>query len=149
MLKFKNRDKDGKDYLVKISMFSVQGGIVAEFDKTEIESEKNEKATIFLTPMDAAAFVHNTRKSDGLSCRQVGHGADSITLSIRRIPWGSKYVDDHYVGFIGDRADAVINAGLIEIDVPVFVVEAMRICIERMMESLFFPSTGSDEEEFG
>lgn len=156
MLKFKNREtRTGKEVIYQISMSSVQGGIDVEVDEIKVEPDvKNiRRRTLILTPMDAAAFVHQTRVTKGLSCRQVGHGISvddsgwtlGLTLSVQKI------VREDVTGmeFVGDVADVVLTIAGISMVVPTFVIDAMRLAIERMFESLMSPSTGDLEEEFG
>ena len=50
--------------------------------------------------------------------------------------------------FLGDVADVVLTIAGISMVVPTFVIDAMRLTIERMFESLMFPSTGDTVEEF-
>lgn len=152
MLKFKNRDtKTGKEFLYQISMSSVQGGINVEVDEIQVEPEmKNiRQRTLLLTPMDAAAFVHRTRVTNGLSCRQVGHGISvdgaGMTLFVQKLASGG----ETGMKFIGDVAEVGLNIAGISMVVPTFVIDAMRLAVEQMMESLFFMSTGDLEEEFG
>lgn len=143
VLRFKNRDKDGMESVVEISMTSVSGGIVVDVTR-EVEGKKQEAEAVLLTPMDAASFISDTIQSVYVWCRQVGHGKDGICLDISRTD-----IDDTGLLFVGGTTDAYITVGRIVVAVPAFVVNAMRLCAERMMESLFFPSTGSEEEEFG
>lgn len=152
MLKFKNREtKTGKEFLYQISMSSVQGGVQVEVDEIQVEPEmKNiRQRTLLLTPMDAAAFVHQTRVTNGLSCRQVGHGIDAdssgMTLFVQKLARG----DVTGMEFIGDVAEVGLNIAGVSMVVPTFVIDAMRLCVEQMMVSLFFMSTGEMEEEFG
>lgn len=153
MLKFKNREKrTGKEYLYKISMSSVQGGIDVEVDEVQVElgtMKVLQTRTLLLTPMDAAAFAHQTRVTNGYSCRPVGHGvgvdASGTTLSARKISrLGSCPME-----FVGGVAEVLLSIGGVTMSVPTFVIDAMRLAIERMFESLMFPSTGDMEEEFG
>lgn len=152
MLKFKNRDTNtGKEFVYQISMSSVQGGIYVDVDKILIEPEmKNiRQGTLLLTPMDAAAFVHQTRVTNGLSCRKVGHGIGAncagTTLFVQKLARG----DVTGMEFVGDVAEVGLNIAGVSMVVPTFVIDAMRLCVERMMESLLFMSTGDMEEEFG
>ena len=151
MLKFKNREtKTGKELLYQISMSSVQGGIDVEVDEIQVEPEmKNiRQRTLLLTPMDAAAFVHHTRVTNGLSCRQVGHGTSlggsGMTLFVQKLANGGLTGME----FIGDVAEVSLNIAGVSMVVPTFVIDAMRLAVEQMMESLFFMSTGEMEEEF-
>ena len=43
----------------------------------------------------------------------------------------------------------IITIAGISMVVPTFVIDAMRLAIERMFEALMFPSTGDTVEEFG
>lgn len=155
MLKFKNFDtRTGKEVIYQISMLSVQGGVEVDVDeiKSETEIKNVRRRTIILTPMDAAEFVHNTRVTNGLSCPKVGHGIrvdDSgwtlgLTLFVQKIV--RRDVDG--MVFVGDVADVVLTIAGISMVVPTFVIDAMRLTIERMFESLMFPSTGDTVEEF-
>ena len=156
MLKFKNRDaRTGKEVIYQISMLSVQGGVEVDVDEIQVDPEmKNvRRRTIILTPMDAAAFVHQTRVTNGLSCRQVGHGISvddagwtlGLTLYVQKIV----RVDVAGMEFVGDVAEVLLIIAGISMVVPTFVIDAMRLAIERMFESLMFPSTGDTVEEFG
>lgn len=152
MLKFKNREtKTGKEFLYQISMSSVQGGVQVEVDEIQVEPEMKtiRQRTLLLTPMDAAALVHQTRVTNGLSCRHVGHGIDAdssgMTLFVQKLARG----DVTGMEFIGDVAEVGLNIAGVSMVVPTFVIDAMRLAIEQMMVSLFFMSTGEMEEEFG
>ena len=152
MLKFKNREtKTGKEFIYQISMSSVQGGVDVEVDEIQVEPEmKNiRKGTLLLTPMDAAAFVHQTRVTNGLSCRWLGHGTSldsaGLSLSVNKLASGGVTGME----FIGDVAEVGLHIAGVTMVVPTFVIDAMRLAVERMMESLFFMSTGDMEEEFG
>lgn len=149
MLKFKNRESStGEEFEYRISMTSIQGGIQVDVEEIGRGPKANRERTVVLTPMDAAAFAHDTRVTTGLSCRDVGHGvsggAEGSTLWVRKLGGGVNNVE-----FIGDVAEVVLSIGRINMVVPTFVVDAMRLCVERMFESLMFPSTGDMEEEFG
>ena len=155
MLKFKNIDtRTGNEVIYQISMLSVQGGVEVDVDeiKSETEIKNVRRRTIILTPMDAAEFVHHTRVTNGLSCRQVGHGISvddsgwtlGLTLFVQKIVRG----DVDGMEFVGDVADVVLTIAGISMVVPAFVIDAMRLAIERMFESLMFPSTGDTGEEF-
>lgn len=152
MLKFKNRDvRTGNEFLYQISMSSVQGGVQVEVDEVQEVAEPKclRSRTVLLTPMDAAQFVHRTRVTNGLSCRQVGHGisigSEGSTLYVQNLAWA----DVTGTVFVGDVADVVLSIGGINMVAPAFVVDAMRLAIERMFESLMFRSTGDMDEEFG
>ena len=152
MLKFKNREtKTGNEFLYQISMSSMQAGVEVEVDKIQVEPDmKNiRQRTLLLTPMDAAAFVHQTRVTNGLSCRHVGHGTSldgaGLTLFVQKLARGGVTGME----FIGDVAEVDLNIAGISMVVPTFVIDAMRLAIERMFESLMFASTGCMEEEFG
>ena len=152
MLKFKNREiKTGKEFEYCISMTSVQGGIEVDVNEEQVVPDRFPmlRSVVLLTPMDAAAFAHDTRVTNGLSCRDVGHGisngAEGMTLWVRKLARG----DSMGMEFIGDCADVSLSIGGITMVVPTFVIDAMRLCVERMFESLMFPSTGDMEEEFG
>ncbi len=159
MLKFKNRDKLGTELIYTISMSSVQGGVLVDVDEFQEGSEQKclRSRTVLLTPMDAAAFAHQTRITNGLSCRQVGHGTSSdgagLTLFVQKLSRedsrGNILAPVTGREFIGDVAEVVLSIGGINMVVPTFVIDAMRLCVERMFESLMFPSTGDMEEEFG
>lgn len=159
MLKFKNRDKFGMEFIYTISMSSVQGGVLVDVDELQEVSEQKRlrSRTVLLTPMDAAAFVHHTRVTNGLSCRQVGHGTSSdgagLTLFVenpnREDYRGSILATVTGREFIGDVPEVILSIAGINMVVPTFVIDAMRLCVERMFESLMFPSTGDMEEEFG
>ena len=135
-------------------MLSVQGGVEVGVDEIKSDAEINNirRRTIVLTPMDAAEFVHNTRVTNGLSCRKVGHGISvddsgwdpGLTLSVHKIV--TEDVDG--MQFSGDVAGVVLAIAGISMVVPTFVIDAMRLAIERMSESLMFPSTGETGEEF-
>lgn len=149
MLKFKNRESStGDEFEYRISMTSIQGGIQVDVEEIGRGPKANRERTVVLTPMDAAAFAHDTRVTTGMSCRDVGHGvsggAEGLTLWVRKLEGGVNNVE-----FIGDSADVAISIGGITMVVPTFVIDAMRLCVERMFESLMFPSTGDMEEEFG
>lgn len=151
MLKFKNREiKTGIEFIYQISMSSVQGGVQVEVDELQEGPEPKylRRRTVLLTPMDAAAFVHQTRVTNGLSCRQVGHGisigAEGSTLFVQLARGAVTGME-----FVGDAAEVGLSIGGIPMMVPTFVVDAMRLAVERMMESLLFMSTGDMEEEFG
>lgn len=161
MLKFKNIDtRTGKEVIYQISMLSVQGGVEVDVDEIKSENEiKNvRRRTIILTPIDAAEFVHYTRVTNGLSCREVGHGISvddsgwdlGLTLSVQKIVTGDaddmEFVDG--MEFVGDVSDVVLTIAGISMVVPTFVIDAMRLAIERMSEALMFPSTGETGEEF-
>lgn len=152
MLKFKNRDvKTGNEFLYQISMSSVQGGVQVEVDEVQEGAEPKylRSRTVLLTPMDAAAFAHRTRVTNGLSCRQVGHGTSvdgaGLTLFVQKL------ANSGVTGmeFIGDVAEVGLSIAGVSMVVPTFVIDAMRLAIERMFESLMFRSTGDMEEEFG
>lgn len=159
MLKFKNRDKFGTEFIYMISMSSVQGGVLVDVDEFQEGSEQKclRSRTVLLTPMDAAAFAHQTRITNGLSCRQVGHGTISdgagLTLFVQKLSRedyrGSILPPVTGREFIGDVAEVILSIAGINMVVPTFVIDAMRLCVERMFESLMFPSTGDMEEEFG
>ena len=150
MLKFKNRELGtGNEIEYRISMTSIQGGIQVDVEEIGRGPKSNRGRTVILTPMDAAAFAHDTRVTAGLSCRDIGHGvsggAEGLTLWVRKLARG----DSIGMEFIGDCADVSLNIGGITMVVPTFVIDAMRLCVERMFETLMFPSTGDMEEEFG
>lgn len=152
MLKFKNREtRTGKEVIYQISMSSVQSGIDVEIDEIKVEFDmKNiRQRTLILTPMDAAAFVHQTRVTKGLSCRKVGHGISvdgaGLTLFVQKLVRG----DMTGMEFVGDVAEVELTIAGVSMVVPTFVIDAMRLCVEQMMVSLFFMSTGEMEEEFG
>ena len=67
-----------------------------------------------------------------------------MTLSVHKIV--TEDVDG--MEFLGDVADVVLTIAGISMVVPTFVIDAMRLTIERMFESLMFPSTGDTVEEF-
>lgn len=159
MLKFRNRDKLGTELIYTISMSSVQGGVLVDVDEFQKGSEQKSlrSRTVLLTPIDAAAFAHQTRITNGLSCRQVGHVTSSegagLTLFVQKL-----YREDSRGNilapvtdreFIGDVAEVVLSIGGINMVVPTFVIDAMRLCVERMFETLMFPNTWDMEEEFG
>lgn len=152
MLKFKNREtKTGKEFIYQISMSCVHGGVQVEVDEVQEGPEPKylRRRTVLLTPMDAAAFVHRTRISNGLSCRAVGHGigmeSEGSSLYVQTLAW----CNVTGMEFVGAVAEAGLTIGYINMVVPVFVVDAMRLCVERMLESLMYHSTGDMEEEFG
>lgn len=143
MLKFKNyNEREDMVRICTVSMSSVQGGVQVELDV----GDKSE--TILLTPMDAACFVQQTKSTSGLACMPVGHSitGSNADLRIYRILHGSGDTDWRCAGYV---ADVVIKAGSIMMAAPAFVVDAMRLAIERMMETLMYHSTGDMEEEFG
>lgn len=142
MLKFINRnDKKNRSRYISISMSSVEGGIELELDQDGAECKEE---TILLTPMDAACFVNDLRTSGDTYCRILGHGAEGSAIGI------SQEVDScggwHMVG---GTSDVLIGAGCIRAVAPRFVVAAMRVAVENMMDTLMYPSTGADQEEFG
>lgn len=150
MLKFLNRESaTGNEIEYRISMTSIQGGIQVDVEEIGRGPKANRERTVILTPMDAAAFAHETRVTTGLSCRHIGHGvsggAEGLTLWVRKLARG----DSTGMEFIGDCAEVSLGIGGITMVVPTFVIDAMRLCVERMFESLMFPSTGDMEEEFG
>lgn len=152
MLKFKNREcATGKEFEYRISMTSVQGGVEIDVDEWMVAPSKFPmgSAKVLLTPMDAAAFVHYTRITNGHMLRDVGHGitddSSGNTLHVMKLV----KADATGMEFIGDNADVVLFIGKVSMVVPTFVIDAMRLCVERMFETLMFTSTGDMEEEFG
>ena len=153
MLKFKNREgATGKEFEYRISMTSVQGGVEVEVDEEQVVPDRfpMRRRTLLMTPMDAAAFVNDTRVSQGLHCRQVGHcitndGSTGLTLHITKLARANVTGME----FIGDCAEVGLSICGVDMVVPTFVIDAMRLCVERMFETLMFPSTGDMEEEFG
>ena len=152
MLKFKNREtKTGKEFIYQISMSSVQGGVQVEVDEILEGSERKclRSRTVLLTPMDAAAFVYDTRVTKGLHCRDVGHcvslEGSGNTLWIGEVEKGSSVSKE----FVSGLTEVCLYVAGIAMFVPTFVIDAMRLAIEQMMVSLFFMSTGEMEEEFG
>lgn len=148
MLKFRNRNQvQNRDLEFTISMSSVQGGVLVEVNQYEygVDGTPEKSETILLTPMDAACFVNETRRTGGIGCMPVGHAKELSTLSVSRIIPG----EPNHWEFVGVEAEAYLDVGSISMVVPVFVIDAMRIAIENMMNSLMYPSTGSEEEEFG
>lgn len=152
MLKFKNREtKTGKEFIYTISMSCVHGGVRVEVEEFQEGPEQKclRSRTVLLTPMDAAAFAHHTRVTNGLSCRQVGHGispgSEGSTLSVQTLAW----CNVTGMEFVGAVAEAWLNIGYISMVVPAFVVDAMRLCVEGMLGSLMYHSTGDKEEAFG
>lgn len=148
MLKFRNRNEaQNRDLEFTVSMSSVQGGVLVEVDQYEygVDGAPKKSETILLTPMDAACFVHETRRTGGVGCMPVGHATELSTLSVSRIIPGNP----NNWEFVGVPAEAYLDVGSISMSVPVFVIDAMRIAMENMMDSLMYPSTGSEEEEFG
>ena len=157
-MKFKNRDvKTGNEFLYEISMSSVQGGVEVEVNEVQVEPEmKNmRQRTLLMTPMDAAAFVHDARVTNGLACRQVGHGTSAdgagLTLYVQNLSVrGGEFSNIDFIGdFIGDVEEVRLSIAGVSMVVPTFVIDAMRIAVEHMFTSLMYSTTGDMEEEFG
>lgn len=143
MLKFLNRNKNsGVEREIRISITSVQGGAMIEV--TMEEGGKTFEENILLTPMDVACFVYSSWHGGNRTFMPVGHGKDGADISAR-----SLMIEYHELDFVGGREDAEIRAGNIVFVVPTFVINAMRIALENMMESMMYPTTGDMEEEFG
>ena len=142
MLKFLNRHKDGREREIRISITSVQGGAMIEV--TMEEGGKAIEENILLTPMDVACFVYSSWRGESHAFMPVGHGKDGADIRAR-----SLMIEYPEWDFVGGPEDAEIRAGNIVFVVPSFVINAMRIVLENMMEPMMFPSTGDMEEEFG
>lgn len=147
MLKFLNRNKDGKEREFRISITSVQGGAMVEIDKSEKGSSGREEANILLTPMDAAFFIRQTETSEYKGCSPVGHGAGGTDIRVYTVY--SRAADEEGWKFVGYPGECEILAGEIHAYVPSFVVEAMSVALKQMMDSLLYPTTGDMEEKFG
>jgi len=147
MLKFLNRNKDGKEREFRISITSVQGGAMVEIDQSEDGASGREEANILLTPMDAAFFIHNTETREYKACPPVGHGTGGTDLRVYTVH--SRAGDEDGWDFVGCPGECEIIAGVIDAYVPSFVVEAMSVALEQMMDSLLYPTTGDMEEAFG
>ena len=141
MLKFLNRNKNGNDREIRISITSVQGGAMVEVTSL---GQGTREANILLTPMDAAFFVSSAKSHGCCAFEPTGHGEDGAVLSAKKLfkPEGEWH-------FVGWPEDAVVTAGGITFVAPSFVINAMRIAVEGMMGSLMYPTTGDMEEEFG
>ena len=149
MLKFLNKnDVIHRELEFQISMTSVQGGVQLDVDQIDHDMNERKQETILLTPMDAACFIGEARRTNGLVCPQVGHSINgsNATIQVSKILQGCNGEDWR---FVGASSDVFIEVGAICISAPTFVVDAMRLALERMMETLLFPSTGDMEEEFG
>lgn len=149
MLKFLNKnDVIHHELEFWISMTSVQGGVQLDVDQVDHDMNERKQETILLTPMDAACFIEETRRTNGFACPQVGHSINgsNATIQVSKMLQGCNGVDWR---FVGASSDVFIEVGAICISAPTFVVDAMRLALERMMETLLFPSTGDMEEEFG
>lgn len=143
MLKFLNRNKNsGVEREIRISITSVQGG--ATIEVTMEEGGKTIEENILLTPMDVACFVYSSRYGENHTFMPVGHGKDGADIRAR-----SLMIEYPEWDFVGGPEDAEIRAGNIVFVVPSFVINAMRIALENMMESMMYPTTGDMEEEFG
>lgn len=141
MLKFLNRNNKGVDREIRISITSVQGGAMVEV--TSI-GQGTREANILLTPMDAAFFVSSAKSHGCCAFEPTGHGKDGGVLSAKALLQTNG--EWHFVGW---PDNAVVTAGGITFVAPSFVINAMRIAIENMMESMMYPTTGDMEEEFG
>lgn len=140
MLKFLNRNQEGNEREVRISITSVRGGALVELDVKQGGSTRAEN--ILLTPMEAALFVEQAETSGYSFVQPVGHSADGAAIDVnarRQQPWF----------FVGCYGTCEISAGKLSAVVPTFVVRAMANALARMMESLLYPTTGDMEEEFG
>lgn len=145
MLKFLNRNNKDVDREIRISITSIQGGAMVEVTSLEVTSlgPGMREANILLTPMDAAFFVSSAKSHGCCAFEPTGHGEDGGVLSAKALlqpGW-----EWHFVGW---PEDAVVTAGEITFVVPSFVINAMRIALENMMESMMYPTTGAMEEEF-
>lgn len=146
MLKFKNRNHvTGREVICKVSMQSVQGGVEVQMDIEDDKGNEEMSDTILLTPMDAACFLYETRKSAGCWCRPVGHSTrgTGCSLGVSKIAVGNEWI------CVGHVAESFLGAGALTMVVPSFVINAMSTAIANMMDSLMYPSTGDMEEEFG
>lgn len=140
MLKFLNRNQEGNEREVRISITSVRGGALVEMDVKQGGSTREEN--ILLTPMDAASFVEQAETSDYKSVMPVGHSAEGAAIGVcARLP------RDWF--FVGGLGECEISSGKLTAVVPTFVVRAMADALGKMMESLLYPTTGDMEEEFG
>lgn len=148
MLKFLNKKEshlmgeEDEVREIRISITSVQGGAMIEItvDQGGNKSEEN----ILLTPMDVALFIDSAWRKDCRAFDPVGHGKDGADIRAHKLicpcsDWR----------FVGGPDDAVIKAGDLGFVVPSFVINAMRIALKNMMESMMYPTTGDMEEEFG
>lgn len=143
MLKFLNRNKEGKVRECHLAITSVQEGALVEATLIE-EGGQERREDIFLTPMDAAYLISDAKAHDSLAFAPVGHGADGSDIRAWRIGG----VLNEWI-FVGGMAEACIRAGDIKMVVPAFVIEAICIALKGMMGSLMYPTTGDQEEEFG
>lgn len=149
MLKFKNRNcVTGREVICKVSMQCVQGGVEVELDVEDEEGNDLQQDTILLTPMDAACFVSETRRTECTACIPVGHSVKGTgcALAVTKILAGCD-CDWMCVGY---PASSFLYAGdALSMVVPSFVINAMSTAMANMMVPLMYSSTGDMEEEFG
>ena len=141
MLKFLNRNSNGEDREIRISITSVQGGAMVEVTSL---GQGTREENILLTPMDAAFFLSSAKSHGCCAFGPTGHGKDGGFLGAKELL--QRTGEWH---FVGCPEDAVVTAGGITFVAPSFVINAMRIAVEGMMGSLMYPTTGDMEEEFG
>lgn len=143
MLKYKVVDKsNGTEREIRISVSAVQEGALVEADELSESGERLAEGSVILSPMEAAQFVSSARRSECTACgvlgTRSGHASDTMRLS--------KILYDGILGVKHGVADSNLEIGAVRTVVPAFAVNAMALCIERMMEALLFPTCGDRAE---